>query len=114
MTNYLSGIVAYLVRRLLEEDDPAVPGTKMLDNTGVVQVTDMGDGQDHSGGDGPNLIATRMPSFRTGEATRGGTNLQVLEAVAEGLGLGAHKGEDVNTHAIWPCAGGQVATDILA
>ena len=114
MTNYLSQCVAYLVNRLVEEEDPAVPGTRMIDNTVVVQVTDMGDGQDHSGGNGPNMIATRMSGFQQGTVTRGGNNLEVLEAVVEGLGLGQFKGTDVNAHRIWPCAGGSVATDILA
>lgn len=114
MTNYLSRCVAYLVRRLVEADDPAVPGTKLIDNTVVVQVTDMGDGRDHSGDAGPSLVATRLPGFKQGTVTRGGNNLMVLEAVVEGLGLGAYKGMTPATHKIWPCAGGVVATDLLA
>ena len=113
MTNYLSRCVAYLVNRLVQADDPAVPGTKMIDNTVVVQVTDMGDGQDHSGGDGPNMIATRMPTFQQGTVTRGGTNYEVLEAVVEGLGLTQYKGTDPNLHRIWPCGGGIVADALL-
>jgi hypothetical protein len=114
MTNYLSRCVAYLVRRLVDTDDPAAPGTKLIDNTVVVQVTDMGDGRDHSGGRGPNMVATRMPTFKQGTVTQGGTNYQVLEAVVEGLGLGAYKGTDPSAHKIWPCADGQVAEALLA
>lgn len=114
MTNYLSRCVAYLVNRLVEADDPAVPGTKLIDNTVVVQVTDMGDGQDHSGGNGPNMVATRMAGFKQGTVTRGGNNHEVLEAVVEGMGLGQFKGTDPDAHKIWPCAGGVVADDILA
>lgn len=114
MTNYLSRCVAYLVRKLMDEDDPAAPGTKLIDNTVVVQVTDMGDGRDHSGENGPNMVATRMPTFRQGTVSRGGNNLQVLEAVVEGLGLGAYKGTDVDTHRIWPHADGQIADALLA
>jgi hypothetical protein len=113
MTNYLSRCVAYLVRRLVESDDPAVPGTKLIDNTVLVQVTDMGDGRDHSGEVGPSMLATRMPGFKQGTVTRGGNNLMVLEAVVEGLGLGAYKGTDPGAHRIWPCADGQIATDLL-
>lgn len=113
MTNYLSRCVAYLVTKLAETDDPAVPGTKLIDNTVLLQVTDMGDGRDHSGEAGPSMLATRMPGFKQGTVTRGGNNLMVLEAVAEGLGLGAYVGTDKDTHKIWPCAGGQVATDLL-
>jgi len=114
MTNYLGRCIAYLVRRLVETDDPAVPGTKLIDNTVLVQVTDMGDGRDHSGEAGPSMIATRLPGFKQGTVTRGGNNLMVLEAVVEGLGLGAYKGMTAATHKIWPCAGGMVATDLLA
>lgn len=114
MTNYLSRCVAYLVRRLVDTDDPAVPGTKLIDNTVLVQVTDMGDGRDHSGGSGPNMVATRMPGFKQGTVSQGGNNLEVLEAVVEGLGLGAYKGTDPSAHKIWPCAGGRVADALLA
>lgn len=114
MTNYLSRCVAYLVRRLVDTDDPAVPGTKLIDNTVVVQVTDMGDGRDHSGANGPNMIATRMAGFKQGTVGRGGTNHQVLEAVVEGMGLGQYKGTDLNAHKIWPCANGVVQDDLLA
>lgn len=113
MTNYLSRCVAYLIQRLAEEDDPAVPGTKLIDNTVVVQVTDMGDGRDHTAPNGPNMVATRMASFKQGTVARGGTNYQVLEAVAQGLGLGAYIGEDVNSHRIWPCAGNNPDTSLL-
>ena len=114
MTNYLSRCVAYLVNRLVQEDDPAVPGTKLIDNTVLVQVTDMGDGQDHSGGNGPNMIATRMPGFKQGTVSSGGTHYEVLEAVVEGMGLGQFKGTDEGAHKIWPCAGGLVAEELLA
>lgn len=114
MTNYLSRCIAYLIDRLVNEDDPAVPGTKLIDNTVVVQVTDMGDGRDHTGGDGPNMIATRMPSFKQGTVTTGGNNLQVLEAVVEGLGLSQYKGTDADLHKIWPCGGGTIADGLLA
>lgn len=115
MTNYLSRCVAYLVRRLRDSDDPAVPGTKMLRNTLVVQVTDMGNGQDHSAGSGPNMIATQMPAFKVGQATSStGNNYHVLEAVVEGLGLAQFKGKDQHLHKIWPCGGGIVDTAILS
>ncbi|MBX2812883.1 MAG: DUF1552 domain-containing protein [Myxococcales bacterium] len=114
MVNYMNQGIAYLIRRLLEEDDPALPGTKMLDNTVVVQVTDMGNGQDHSSGNGPNMVATRMPSFKQGTVGTGGNNLAVLEAVVEGLGLGAFKGRDPAIHKIWACNNGVVNTGLLA
>lgn len=114
MTNYQSRIVAYMIRKLMDKNDPAVPGTKLIDNTVVVQVTDMGDGRDHTAGNGPNMVATRMRGFKQGTVTSGGNNYHVLEAVVEGMGLGQFKGTGQNTHKIWPSGGGRVATDILA
>lgn len=106
VVNYLGRCIAYLIKQLAEQDDPAVPGTKLLDNTVVVQVSSQGDGPAHSGDYGPILIATRMPSFRTGIATPNrGTNLRALQTIAAGLGLEAYIGKE-NHHCIWPCGGG--------
>ncbi|MEM9865176.1 MAG: DUF1552 domain-containing protein [Myxococcota bacterium] len=112
MTNYLSRCVAYLLRRLVETDDPAVPGTKLIDNTVVVQVTDQGDGQDHSTDAGPSMVATRMPGFQQGTVASGGSNLMVLEAVVEGLGLSGFKGTE-DSHRIWPVADGNIMGNLL-
>lgn len=115
MTNYLSRCIAYLVRKLNERDDPAAPGTKMLQNTVVVQVSDMGDGRDHTGANGPNMVATRMPGFRVGQATRsGGNNYHILEGVVEGLGLSQFKGQTEGVDKIWPCGGGTIDSAILS
>lgn len=114
MTNYLSRCVAYLVKKLRDTDDPAVPGTKLLQNTVVVQVTDMGDGRDHTAANGPHTIATQMPSFRVGQATRSsGNNLQFLEGVAHGLGLSSFIGKSGSAK-IWPCGGDNPDTAILS
>ncbi len=100
LANYLSGINAYLIRQLMERDDPAVPGTKLIDNTVVLQVTNMGNGRNHKGKDGPNVLTTRMPGFKQGTQTRGGNNYHVLESVIEGMGLSQFKGKDTNRHKI--------------
>lgn len=120
MTNYLSRCIAYLIKQLMERDDPAVPGTKLIDNTVVVQVSDMGDGRDHTANNGPNMIATRMPAFSVGQATRStqdgtvsGSNLQILEAVAHGLGLSSYIGTTEGTNKIYPCGGNSPDTAIL-
>lgn len=119
MVNYLSRCVAYLIRQLAAQDDPAVPGTKLLDNTLVLQVSNQGDGPTHSGYDGPNLLATRMPEFKTGVArntgTSGSNNLTTLQTVAAGLGLEAYIGKE-DHHCIWPCGNqwGGVDTTLLA
>ncbi len=114
MTNYLSSCVAYLVRKLTERDDPSGSG-KLIDNTVVVQVSDMGDGRDHTGGSGPNMVATRMPGFKVGQASRSsGNNLHLLEGVVEGLGLSQFKGKSEGSHKIWPCGGGKIDSGILS
>ena len=118
MVNYLSRCVAYFIRQLADQDDPAVPGTKLLDNTIVLQVSNQGFGPEHNGSNGPNLLATRMPAFKTGIATPqkagGDVNLKVLQTVAAGLGLEQYIGKD-NHHCIWPCGEpwGGVDTDFL-
>lgn len=108
MVNHLSGCVAYLVKQLMELDDPTVPGTKLIDNTVVLQVTNLGNGPDHGIDDAPNLLATRMPVFKTGVATpcagRHESNLRVLQTVAVGLGLERYIGTESH-HCIWPCGG---------
>jgi hypothetical protein len=107
VVNYLSRCIAYLIKRLAEQDDPAVPGTTLLDNTLVVQVSSQGDGDFHTGETGPVLIATRMPEFKTGLATpfrttSADTHLRALQTVAAGLGLEQFIGKQSH-HCIWPC-----------
>jgi len=114
MTNYLSGLNAYVLRQLVQRDDPAVPGTKLIDNTVVIQTNDMGNGRTHRGNDGPNILATRMRGFKQGTATNGGNNRELLEAVVEGMGLSQFKGKDSNRHKIWPYADGKVTGEVLA
>lgn len=118
MTNYLSRCIAYLISQLSAQDDPAVPGTKLLDNTLVLQVSDQGNGPDHSGDRGPSLIATGLPAFKTGLATprksSDDVNLRVLQTVAAGLGLEEYIGKESH-HCVWPCGEqwGGINTDLL-
>ncbi len=113
MSKFLGERQAYLVRGLLERDDPAVPGTKLIDNTVAYFITDMGNGRTHSGNNGPNLVATRMPGFKKGSATKGGNNRHVIDAVTSGMGLEQFMGTDKNRHKIYPHGGGTVATEML-
>jgi len=106
MSKFLGERQAYLVRGLLERDDPAVPGTKLIDNTVAYFITDMGNGRTHSGNNGPNLVATRMPGFKKGSATKGGNNRHVIDAVTSGMGLEQFMGTDKNRHKIYPHGGG--------
>ena len=106
--NELSACVAYLIKQLSEHDDPASPGTKLLDNTVVVQVSSMGYGPNHLPYPAPCVVATRMPAFNTGIATPmdgyGDTHLKVLQTVAVGMGLERYIGKN-SQHCIWPCGG---------
>lgn len=112
VVNYLNRCIVYLIEQLAERDDPAVPGTKLIDNTVVVQVSNQGDGPNHNGSGAPILIATKMPSFRTGIARlTSGNNLRSLQTVAVGLGLEAYIGQESH-HCIWPCGRG-IDTDYL-
>ena len=106
MLNDLNGCIAHLIEQLAMHDDPAVPGTKLLDNTVVVQVSSIGHGPSHSSVGGPSVIATRMPQFKTGIATPQGSdnNLQILQTVAIGLGLEQYIGKESH-HCIWPGGG---------
>ncbi len=114
LTNYISSLNAYVIRQLMQRDDPAVPGTKLIDNTVVLQTSDMGSGRTHNGNNGPSMLCTKMSGFKQGTVSSGGDNRQMLEAVAEGMGLGQFKGKDGNKHKIWPFADGKVTQEVLA
>jgi len=114
MSNYVSSLVAYLLRGLIHQDDPAAPGTKLIDNTVLLFVTNMGDGRDGSGANGPGVVATRMPNFKQGTVTKGGNNLHILDAVTVGMGLESYMGKEINQHKIWPHGNGTIATELLA
>lgn len=108
LLNDLSGCIAHLIKLLSERDDPAVPGTKLIDNTLVLQVSSLGDGPNHGPNGAPCVIGTRIPEFKTGvitpQSSLRSTNLKILQTVAVGLGLEEYIGKQ-NHHCIWPCAG---------
>lgn len=113
LINDLSGCIAHLIAQLAAQDDPAAPGTKLLDNTVVVQVTQMGDGPNHTPSPAPSVIATRRPEFKVGLVSpyRGSSsNLRILQTVAAGLGLEQYIGKE-NHHCIWPCGDEQGGVD---
>lgn len=113
LINDLSGCIAHLIGQLAAQDDPAAPGTKLLDNTVVVQVTQMGDGPNHEASPAPSVIATRLPEFKTGLVTpyrRSSSNLRILQTVAAGLGLEQYIGKESH-HCIWPCGDAQGGVD---
>lgn len=85
--SYFSERVAQLIQRLKETDDPA--GGKLLDNTLVVQVTDMGDGNAHSDSDAPFMLAGGGAAIQRGKVVDvgGAKHYQLLETVSEYMGV---------------------------
>lgn len=96
MVNYLSGCVAFLIQRLAAVSDP-VNGGKMIDHTLVVQVSDMGDGADHSAGNAPNMIAggSGFATFKRGSVGTADNNEAMLAAVPVLLGIEASVGAGI-------------------
>jgi hypothetical protein len=96
MVNYLSGCVAFLIQRLAAVSDP-VNGGKMIDHTLVVQVSDMGDGADHTAGNAPNMIAggSGFATFKRGTAGTAENNETMLAAVPVLLGIDASVGSGI-------------------
>jgi hypothetical protein len=96
MVNYLSGCIAFLIQRLAAVTDP-LTGGKMIDNTLVVQVSDMGDGADHSAGNAPNMIAggSGFSTLKRGTAGTEVNNEAMLAAVPVLLGIEASVGAGI-------------------
>ena len=85
---YFSQRVAHLISRLKEADDP--DGGKLIDSTLVVQVTDMGDGNAHSGGDAAYMFAGGGTAVNRGSVVSvgaAGNHHQLLDTVAEYMGV---------------------------
>lgn len=83
--SYFSVRVAHLIQRLTEVDDPM--GGKMIDNTLVVQVTDMGDGNSHTGTDAPFMMAGGGSALNRGRVVSVGNHHQLLDTVAQYMGV---------------------------
>jgi hypothetical protein len=100
MVNYLSGIIAFVIQRLAATADP-VNGGKMIDHTLVVQVSDMGDGADHSAANAPNLIAggAGFTGFKGGTSGTAQNNEAMLGAIPVLLGIEASVGVGITKFA---------------
>jgi hypothetical protein len=58
---FANQLVTKVVQPLAMMDDPSAPGTKVLDNTLIYWMSEIGDGQDHS--TGSKVIYPQAPSF---------------------------------------------------
>lgn len=86
--NYLSAQTAYLVGRLAQTPDPAT-GKMLIDSTIYHQSCDFGNGAAHDTSGAPHIVATKMASFPTGTVGGGGSNIALLNKVANALGYPA-------------------------
>ena len=81
MRGHLSKLSGYLISKLKSEG--------ILDDTLVVELTDMGNGDGHSGDNCPFMLAGGGSDINTGNVRAGGSsynNLHVLETAARALG----------------------------
>jgi hypothetical protein len=86
MWRYLNDVPAYLVDKLRKTPGP--DGQPLINSTVFVQVTCMGNGMDHTSGNGPFIVATKMSGFASGFSARQGGNVYDLNgAIPKGMGL---------------------------
>jgi hypothetical protein len=86
LQRYMSDVPAYLINKLRNTTGP--DNQPLINSTVVVQVSCMGNGMDHTPANGPFIVATKMPGFRSGfSASRGGDVLDLNGAIPKGLGL---------------------------
>ncbi|WP_027328592.1 DUF1552 domain-containing protein [Marinimicrobium agarilyticum] len=82
---YFSQRVSHLIQRLAETDAPE--GGKLIDSTLVVQITDMGNGDAHTGTDAPYMMAGGGSAVRRGRVVTAGNHHQLLDTAAEYMGV---------------------------
>lgn len=86
MWRYLNDVPAYFINKLRTTAGP--DGQPLINTTVFVQVTCMGNGMDHTSGNGPFIVATKMPGFASGYSARQGGNVYDLNgAIPKGMGL---------------------------
>lgn len=86
MVRYLSDVPAYFIDKLRKTMGP--DNQPLINSTVFVQVTCMGNGRDHSSANGPFIVATQMPGFKSGFSTMRAGNIRDLNgAIPKGLGI---------------------------
>ena len=84
LIQYMNKGVAHLISRLKAEG--------IFNNTVVLVVSEMGDGQDHSAGDGPIIVASGISGLRSGYAKAGVSHYGIFADATKLLGLGSSVG----------------------
>lgn len=90
MRNHLGSLSAYLIARLQQEG--------LLDSTVVIETTDMGHADKHSGNDVPMMIAGGGGAINTGTSTVGGSSynqLDMLFTAAKSCGVALEFGKEI-------------------
>ncbi len=97
LNRYANEVPAYFIDKLRTTRGP--DNRPLIETTVFVQVTCMGSGRDHSASDGPFVVATQMPGFRSGfSASGGGTVRDLASTIPRGLGVpGIVYGGSTNT-----------------
>jgi hypothetical protein len=82
---YLSGRVRSLIDILKSTTDEA--GRPLFESTLIVQLSDMGNGSDHSGKNAPLMLASGNAKFNGGRIITANTHTQLLDTAAQSIGL---------------------------
>lgn len=82
---YLSGRVRSLIDILKSTTDEA--GRPLFESTLIVQLSDMGNGSDHSGKDAPLMLASGNAKFNGNRIITANTHTQLLDTAAQSIGL---------------------------
>ncbi len=102
---YFAKKLQYLIDKLASTED--VDGNSLLDNTIILQVTDMGDARSHSGENAPFMLAGRGGGvLSTGRALNlnGADYNSVLDTVALAMGVDI-EGSDYEAYGAGPISG---------
>lgn len=82
---YLSGRVRSLIDILKSTTDEA--GRPLFESTLIVQLSDMGNGSEHTGKDAPLMLASGNAKFNGGRIISANTHTQLLDTAAQSIGL---------------------------
>lgn len=91
---YFSELVARLIKRLQETDDAS--GGKLIDNTLVVQITDMGDGDAHTDTNAPFMLAGGGSAINRGSLVAGANHHRLLDTAVRFMGADLSPYDDKN------------------
>ena len=88
INSWFAGELAFLAQRLAETPEPGRAGESLLDNTQIVWLNELGEGNSHTLDNIPFLLVGGGAGFRTGQALDFGgvAHNRLWMAIAQGLG----------------------------